>query len=228
MGQVILFSLTAALNPTLLAATTVMLLLTSPAKLMLGYLLGAYLTSITCGCLIVFVLEKNGVTSTTQKTLSPVADLVLGALAIVVAFVLGPAGAEKRAARREEHPKVKKEKGPPRWQQALSKGSPRITFLLGAALTLPGASYIAGMTSLHKLHYSTAATVVIIVAFNLVMLALLEVPLLCYAFAPEWTPGAIERAKDYLARNWHMFAFRGLLVIGALLLLKGALELIIG
>ncbi len=47
MSQVILLSLTASLNPTLVAATTVMLLLPSPKKLMLGYLLGAYMTSIT-------------------------------------------------------------------------------------------------------------------------------------------------------------------------------------
>ena len=47
VGQIFLFSLTAALNPTLLTATTVMLVLPSPKRLLLGYLLGAYLTSIT-------------------------------------------------------------------------------------------------------------------------------------------------------------------------------------
>jgi hypothetical protein len=54
MGQVILLSLTASLNPTLVAATTVMLLLPSPSRLMLGYLLGAHVTSITLGLVIVF------------------------------------------------------------------------------------------------------------------------------------------------------------------------------
>jgi hypothetical protein len=44
MGQVILLSLTASLNPTLVAATTVMLLLERPSRLMIGYLLGAYMT----------------------------------------------------------------------------------------------------------------------------------------------------------------------------------------
>jgi hypothetical protein len=41
VSQIILLSLTASLNPTLVAATTVMLLLPSPTRLMLGYLLGA-------------------------------------------------------------------------------------------------------------------------------------------------------------------------------------------
>jgi hypothetical protein len=44
MEKVFLFSLTAALNPTLLTATTVMLLLPSPKRLMLGYLAGALTT----------------------------------------------------------------------------------------------------------------------------------------------------------------------------------------
>ncbi len=39
----------------------------------------------------------------------------------------------------------KEDKGPPRWQQALSKGSARTTFVVGALLTLPGASYLAGL-----------------------------------------------------------------------------------
>ena len=46
MGQVFVLSLTAAFNPTLLTATTIMLLLPNPKRLLLGYLLGAYMTSI--------------------------------------------------------------------------------------------------------------------------------------------------------------------------------------
>ena len=41
MGQVFVFSLTAALNPTLLTAVTVMLTLEKPKRLLTGYLLGS-------------------------------------------------------------------------------------------------------------------------------------------------------------------------------------------
>ena len=54
MDQVFVFSLTAALNPTLLTAVTVMLTLERPKRLLSGYLLGALVTSITCGLLLVF------------------------------------------------------------------------------------------------------------------------------------------------------------------------------
>jgi hypothetical protein len=65
----VLLSLTAALNPTLLTATTVMLLLPSPTALMLGYWLGAMLTSITLGLVIVFSLQ--GSSEGTAVTNSP-------------------------------------------------------------------------------------------------------------------------------------------------------------
>src|SRR6266480_203127 len=88
VGQVILLSLTASFNPTLVAATTVMLLLPSPSKLMLGYLLGAYVTSITLGLVIVFSLSHSSATNTTQNTLSPAVDIALGAIALVAAWVI--------------------------------------------------------------------------------------------------------------------------------------------
>jgi hypothetical protein len=226
LGQVVLFSLTSALNPTLLAATTVMLLLDHPARLMLGYLLGAMMTSITLGLVIVFALEGSGATKTTERTLSPGVDIALGALALVLAFVLGT-GRDRRLAERREARKAKKEpKGPPKWQQVLSKGSPRATFLIGAVLTLPGASYLAGLTKLEKLNYSPAVTVVVVVGFNLVMLSLLEIPLLGYAFAPDATPRAVDNAKAWVSRHWHRFAFRGLLIIGVALIIKGIIGLI--
>src|SRR5512142_1930009 len=105
MGQVILLSLTASLNPTLVAATTVMLLLDKPAKLMLGYLLGAYMTSITLGLVIVFSLSNSSTANTTENTLSPAVDIALGGLAVTAAFVLTPgatngSGSAGRRARR--------------------------------------------------------------------------------------------------------------------------------
>ena len=147
MSQVILLSLTASLNPTLVAATTVMLLLDKPARLMLGYLLGAYMTSITLGLVIVFSLSNSSTTNTTENTISPAVDIALGAIALAVAFVLYTGRHERLTERRRARKAAKPDKGPPRWQRELSKGSARTTFVVGALLTLPGASYLAGLAS---------------------------------------------------------------------------------
>ena len=143
MDTVLAFTLTAMANPTLIAVTTLMLLLPDPKRLMLGYLAGALLTSITLGLVIVFAAEDSSVTNSAKHTVNPVLDLTLAGLLLVIAFVLhsGRDGAirERRAARKAGA----KEKKTPRWQRVLSKGDPKLAFVVGMLLTLPGASYQA-------------------------------------------------------------------------------------
>ena len=225
MSQVILLSLTASFNPTLVAATTVMLLLDKPARLMSGYLLGAYVTSITLGLIIVFSLTNTSTTNTTQNAISPAVDIALGAIALTNALVLSTGRDQALRERRQARKAAKPDKGPPRWQRELSKGSPRTTFVVGALLTLPGASYLAGLDQIHKLKYSTTATVLLVIGFNLVMLWLLEVPLASFLISPEWTPRAIDRARAWVTRHAHTFAVRGSAAIGALLVIKGIVGL---
>jgi hypothetical protein len=228
LGEIVLLSLTASLNPTLVAVTTIMLLLDRPARLMLGYLCGALLTSITLGLVIVFSFSSSSTANTTENTLSPAVDIALGVIALAIAFVLYTGRfdrfKERRSERKADRPK--KEKQPPRWQRELSKGSPRATFIVGALLTLPGASYLAGLHQIHEQHYSTAVTVLVVLGFNIVMLWLLEAPLVLFLIAPDWTPSAIDRAKAWVGRHAFTFAVRGLSAIGALLIIKGIVGLV--
>lgn len=226
MGHVVVFSLFAAVNPTLVAATTVMLLLPDPSRLMLGYYSGAMLTSITLGLVIVFSLQGSGTTGTTQHTLSPLADVVLGLLLLTLAVVLATGRDRGLLERRTRHKEAGADKGPPKWQRALSKGSARTTFVVGALLTLPGASYIAGLDRISKLDYSTVTTVVLVIGFNLVMLFLLEGPLVAFAVAPDWTPDAIDRIKRWISRRARKFATYGFGGIGCALILKGIIGLL--
>src|SRR3954451_25421318 len=153
MGHVFVLALAAALHPTLLTATTVMLLLPSPKRLLLGYLLGALVTSITLGLVIIYELLDSDAVSTQKNTLSPSIDLALGGIMLVLAFVLAT-GRQERLAERRRAKKAKKEpSGPPKWQQYLGKGSARNTFVIGALLTLPGGSYIVSLTHIHDLNY---------------------------------------------------------------------------
>jgi Sap, sulfolipid-1-addressing protein len=226
MGHIFLLSLAAALNPVLVGASTVMLLLPNPKRLMLGYLLGALMTSITLGLVIVYALKGSSAVSTTQNTISPGVDLALGAILLVAAVVLGTGRDKRIAERRQARKGPKEEKGPPRWQQALSKGSARTTFVVGALLTLPGASYLAGLDQIEKQNLSTTATVLAVIGFNLVMLILLELPLLGYTIAPDWTPGAVERSKAWVNRNGKRAAVIALTVLGSALVIKGLIGLV--
>jgi Sap-like sulfolipid-1-addressing protein len=227
VGTIVLLSLTSALNPTLIAGTTVMLLLPHPKRLMVGYLAGAFAMSIPLGLVIVFALSGTSAIQTTQRTLSPAVDIALGAIALLLGVGVGSERAERAIDHRREA-KAERDKPPPRWQRAMSKGSARTTFVIGALLTLPGASYLAGLDAMSKLNVSKAVIVLIVIGFNIVMLALLEVPLLCFALAPEWTPGALDRAKAYLNRRGLKLTERALLFLGAALIIKGVIGLIAG
>ena len=84
MSRVFAFSLTAALNPSLLAAVTVMLTLPSPRRLLSGYFLGAALTSVTCGLLLAFLWPGSSTASTAKRTINPVLDLAFGVLVLLI------------------------------------------------------------------------------------------------------------------------------------------------
>ena len=231
MDTIIFWAFTAAFNPTLLAASTVMLLLDHPKRLLLGYLAGAYMTSITLGMVIVFSLDgSSSATNTAKTTLSPAMDLAVGGLLLVVAWMVRPGRTPSEtgrlAERRRRRHEKKEAKGPPKWQQKLSQGTARTTFVIGALLTLPGASYLIGLGHIADKHWSVPATAATIVGFNLIMLLLLELPLLAYTFAPDWTPDAVERFKGWFNANSRKFGFRIALVLGLAAVIKGLIELL--
>lgn len=230
MDSVILWAFTAAFNPTLLAATTVMLLLPKPERLLVGYLAGAMITSVTLGLIIVFSLHGSGAEQSARNAFAPSVDFALGALALLASYMIRPSRVRKDEGRlaelRRRRAERKKEKGPPRWQRELSRGTARTTFVVGILLTLPGASYLIGLDHIAQRHASTVATVAMVLVFNVIMLALLELPLIGYAVAPEWTPQAVERFRGSLNRNGRRIASRGLFAVGVLLIVRGVVEVL--
>src|SRR3954470_19998204 len=226
MGRVFLFSFTAMLNPTLLAATTLMLLLPKPKKLMLGYLLGALLTSITLGLVIVFSLQSSSAVDTAKRTVNPAVDLAIGALLLIVTFILATGREQRVMERRRKRKAAKDDEAPPRWQRALRTGSPRMTFAVGVVLTLPGASYLAALTAVSKLDYGTVETVLLVLMVNVIMLALLELPLIGFFLEPEWTTTAVQRVKNWFSRNALTVAVIGAAAIGSLLIARGVITLL--
>jgi hypothetical protein len=58
------------------------------------------------------------------------------------------------------------------------------------------------------------------------MLALIELPTLGYLLAPETTPGKVDRFKAAISRHGRQAGIWGAGVIGSLLILRGAIELL--
>lgn len=230
--DIFLLALVSMFNPSLLAAVTVMLLLPSPKRLMVGYLLGAYTTSITVGLLIVFTLHGS-TESTSKHTISPLEDIVVGLLAVAIAFVLRTGRdqpfQERRRAKKDAKLKAREEAGKPTESlplRMLGKGDPKITFVVGAVLSFPGVSYLDALDHIHKLNPGTVPTVLLVIGFCLFQQILLEVPLLGYVFAPESTQDTINRFKAWMGRKGRPAATIGAGVIGVILIARGLITLL--
>jgi hypothetical protein len=228
LGTIFLLSLLAMFNPTLLAAVTLMLLTENPKRLMLGYLLGAYTASITIGLAIVFALHDSGAVSTSKRTIGPVEDLVIGALLLLVAFVLGTDRDQSLRERRERRKEAKNggEKKEPLPMRLLGRGSPRIAFVVGVLLSFPGVSYLTGLSHIDKLGAAAVPTALLVVGFCLIQQLLLEAPLVGYILRPESTQGAVDGFRAWLARNGRRAGIIVAIVLGALFIIRGIAGLV--
>jgi Protein of unknown function (DUF2910). len=223
MGTIFLYSLLAAANAALLAAVTVMLFLPNPKRLLIGYLLGGLLVSLTIGFVIVFAGDQSGASKTAENSISPAMDIALGLLLLVVAYVLRSERMELRRERKKQEAEGV-EKDPSRVERVLGRGSARVTFLVGMVLTLPGVAYLAALRELDNLNYGTVPTILVILAFNFMLLILLEIPLVGYVFAPERTVVAVQDFRGWLSKNGLKAGIYFTGGLGAFLIVRGVIE----
>jgi hypothetical protein len=224
MGKVLVFALLAAWNPLLLAIVPVMLVSAHPKRLMVGYLLGGYTVSITIGLVFVFAAGGSEAASTTDQKINPVLNLTLGAVVLLIALGLA-LGLDQRL-RRNRGEKEKKDKGPPRWRRALDTGSVSLAFVVGALFTLPGGRYIVALQGINELQLAAGWTVAAVVVVNVILLALVELPLLSYVVAEDWTPTAVDRTRAWFSRNGRRIVVVAAAFIGGVLFVRGLLAVL--
>jgi len=227
MGAIFGLAVWAAIYPTLLACVVVILLLPRPERLLLGFWLGAMAMSLTCGLIVVFALGgSSGATTTTKHTISPIAEITLGAILLLLALVFFSGRDQRYNARMERRHEKQAKKPPSKMMQVLQRGTPRTTFVVGAVIIgIPGVSYLTAMDLLARQHLSTLLAVLVVLAWNLIMLLLLEVPIVAYAFAPAGTATAVTGFKNWLTRDESRIAYWCALLAGAALLAIGVIHL---
>ncbi len=223
---VLLSAVLATLNPSLLAATTVMLLLPHPRRLMLGYLLGAYTSSVASGLAIVFSLHGSSAVSGSSRLLSPSGDIAVGVLVLAVAVTMatGRDAALRRWRARRKEARASNSPAKQPWQtRMLQKGSVGVAFVVGAAMSFPGVGYVNALDHISHLHPPTVTILLLIAYFCVMQQILLEGALLASAFAGDWTQTAIVRFKAWFARHGRQIAMIGLSGVGILLTGRGLL-----
>lgn len=232
LAEIFVLSLLAVANPTLLAATTLMMLLPNPRRLMAGYLLGAYTTSITSGLLIVYTLNHSNATSVAKHKINPGEQIGVGVLCLAIAYVLATGRdrpfQERRRAKKETKLEERRAAGKSTESlstRLLSRGDPRVTFVVGAVLSFPGATFISAMNHIHELHPGKAASILLVIYFCLMQQILLELPLFGFIVSPDATQARVNAFKAWIARRGRVVGLIAAGAIGVLLVVRGLLSL---
>jgi hypothetical protein len=227
--QLLLLALDAALYPTLLAAVVILLSQPRRRTLLAVYLASGMAISIGAGLAVIAVLEGSGAVKTSGSSLSWVTDVAVGGLALLLAAAIAThADARFMERRRGRHPakpvdpdEVKKE---PFSQRILARGSVPIVFISALALNLPGAAYLVALKDIAAANHPTGIDIVLVVAFNLVMFLLAEIPLLGLILAPDRTVGLVHRTNDWFSANGRRISVVLCAALGAFLVIRGVVR----
>jgi hypothetical protein len=218
VASIIPLAFAAALYPTLLAGVIVLLARDKPVAMLAAFLAGGMLISVTAGLIIVFALG-GAVSTKNQKSASPTIDLIAGILSIVLAAVLWK---RKRArATRGGARKAPKKSGPSWTQRTLGEGSAWAAFGAGLILNIPGIWYLDALKDISKANAGTAATVLAVLLFVVVMFALAELPLVGYVVDPDGTRVRVKGFQTWINVHAMTVATWAAALIGVYLTAKG-------
>jgi hypothetical protein len=201
VADVFVLALIASLDAGLLAAAVVLLGQPRPASKLLAYLVGGMGFSIAFGVIILVALHGSGLLRHPSGSTSALIEVAAGALLIAVAIVVLSGRAVHWRPRRPSGSDTGPSQPKTLVERAVGHDSLWIAWAAGALYSAPGAYYLAAMALLAKLDRPTATTVVAIVAFNAIMFALIELPLVSFLFAPERTQKLAQQLNGWMSRH---------------------------
>jgi hypothetical protein len=219
----------AAIYPTLLAAVVILLAQPRPRRLLVAYLAGGMTISIAAGLVIVFALDGSELVTSERSGLSWRADLALGGLALLLGVALATRADERFRQRRRRHRRQASADPPPQggerkepWsERLLARGSVPLVFGAALALNVPGAAYLIALKDIAAGGHSTGTQVLLIIAFNLIMFLLAEVPLVGMFAAPDTTSALVRRLNAWVSAHGREIAMALSVAFGAFLIARG-------
>jgi sulfite exporter TauE/SafE len=217
--ELLLLAIAGALYPTLLAVVILVLARPNAGRLLAFFLAGAALTSISIGLFAVLVLDPASL-DTNRRSLGAGVSLAAGIVALLVGLRL------LRPAKPKEKHETKDPTHRSFSQRALEQDSVWLVFVLGIVLDLPGLWYLIGLKKIAEGGYSDAAAAALVIGFNVIMFAFVEVPLVGFLVAPERTNALVEKFNAWLHQNIrHLLAWLAL-AVAAYLIVRGLIGLL--
>jgi Sap, sulfolipid-1-addressing protein len=216
--EIFVLAFAAAVYPTLLAGVILILTRPRPRAQLGGFLAGGMAASLTAGFVILFALNGTGALGQSQHTVSPAVDLAVAAVSLAVAARLWrrPASVPRKAKPASDKPS---------WlDRSLGRGSLPLVLVAGVVLNLPGVWYLAALKNIGEGGYATVTDVVLVLAFNLIMFALVEVPLVWYFVSPAGAQAAVSGFNAWLHANSRRVGAVVAAAVGLYLLVKGVVQ----
>ncbi len=224
--QIALLAIGSMFWPLLLVVVVIALETTQPAKILVWFYVGGFITATSVGAALVFLLQDSPLMTGPRLPSAPWVDIGLGVAAVVLGFALRRAHRrrERRRARREAAKKRSRTKD--KLQRLVENGGP-LAFAGGVVgSVVPGPLVILGMAQVAQLGYSTVATLVVILCFFVIVFTFIEVPIGGFVIAPERTKATTVKVKGWLDRNMLLMGAWALTIIGSYEIVRGVVAVI--
>jgi hypothetical protein len=201
--------------PILIVVVIAALRTSRPEKLLLAFLAGGLLTTITIGLVLVNVLDTTSVGTGRNSEAPASVSIAAGLLALIAAGAV-------RKSRPKEHPGRKRAS----FDADHYLSNVKLAFAAGVVLNiLPGFFPFVALVGIAKGNYSAAADFVLVTVFYVIMFAFVEVPLVGYAFAPRRTAALTNQFNAWLDHNGRLLATYALAGVGVFLIVRGIVAL---
>jgi hypothetical protein len=208
---VLVMAFAVSVEPFRIGMTVLMLNRPRPVLQLLAFLSGGFAMGMTVGLVVLFVFRRRLLGSTYFTV--PEVQILIGFLALVVAVVVAvdvPVRLGSRPARLARPA-----------QRLLSGHSLSVAGIAGLSIALPSIDYLAALAVILASGAAALTQVAVLLMFNVVAFALVEIPLLAYLLAPKTTAMSVTALHNWIRS-------RRRLEVAILLALAGCVFLAVG
>jgi Sap, sulfolipid-1-addressing protein len=212
LATVLIMALAVSVEPFRIGMTVLMLNRPRPARQLFAFLCGGFVMGTTVGLIVLFVFRR--ILLGTSFVTVPRVQLLIGLLVLFIAAViaidlfgrLGPLPAKFARPAAE-----------------LLKGdSLSVAGIAGLTIALPSVDYLAALAVILASGTAALTQVTVLIVFNVVAFALVEIPLLSYLVAPEPTAKAVTALHEWIRSRRRRDVAITLAVIGCAFIAAGA------
>src|SRR3984957_19274616 len=212
LATVLVMALAVSIEPFRIGMTVLMLNRPKPALQLFAFLCGGFAMGTTVGLIVLFVFRR--ILLGTSFVTVPRVQLMIGLLVLFIAAAI----AIDLFGRLGPRPAILARPA----TELLKGDSLSVAGVAGLSIALPSVDYLAALAVILASGAAALTQVAVLVAFNVVAFALVEIPLLAYLLAPKSTAKAVTTLHEWIRSRRRRDVAIALAVIGTAFIAAGA------